>query len=307
MSALGVGEASAVTAAILWAIGSMLFGRIGRDGVPPGAMNLGKLVSAGALLVVTSFALTGRAFPTGAPTSALLLLAASGVVGLTIGDTAYFGSMLAIGVPRAILLLSSAPVFAAIGGFLWLGERLDARAVAGMALTFAGIALVIVRAPSRAAAGALSPPRPRIGRGIALGVVAALGQAGGSLLSRRAMLAGLDPLSAASGRILVGLFGLLAVALVKRDARSWTRALAKDRAWLRVGLAAIVGTYCGIWLAQTALLRASSTGVASTLLATSPVFALPIAHVAGVERMTARASIGVAIAMLGIATLTLRG
>ena len=106
-----IGELSAVAAAILWAIGSLLFGRIGRDGVPPGAMNLGKLIVAGSLLAITALALTGHVVPMGAPTSALVLLALSGVAGLTIGDTAYFGSIVALGVPRAILLLSSAPVF----------------------------------------------------------------------------------------------------------------------------------------------------------------------------------------------------
>src|SRR5205085_2067457 len=83
------------------------------------------------------------------------------------------------------------------------------------------------------------------------------------------------------------------------DAIPWTRALIAKRMWLRVGLASMVGTYCGIWLAQTALLKARSTGVATTLLATSPVFALPIAHLAGNERMTARAVIGVLIAIGG--------
>lgn len=293
-----IGELSAVAAAIMWAIGSLLFGRIGRDGVPPGAMNLGKLIFAGSLLAITALLMTGHVVPIGAPTSALVLLALSGIAGLTIGDTAYFGAIMSIGVPRAILLLSAAPVFAALGGWLWLGERLDVRALFGMALVFGGIVLVVVR---RDVEGA-----PSSTRGILLGVVAALGQAVGSLLSRRAMQVGLDPLAAAVGRILTGGIGLYAIALVTRDAIPWTRSLFARRTWLRVGLASIVGTYCGIWLAQTALLRARSTGVATTLLATSPVFALPIAHVAGHEKMTVRAVSGVLIAIAGIAVLSLR-
>ncbi len=293
-----IGELSAVAAAILWAIGSLLFGRIGRDGVPPGAMNLGKLIVAGSLLAITALALTGHVVPMGAPTSALVLLALSGVAGLTIGDTAYFGSIVALGVPRAILLLSSAPVFAALGGWLWLGEQLDLRALFGMALVFFGIILVVIRRDL--------PGAPSSTRGIVLGVIAALGQAGGSLLSRRAMQVGLDPLAAAVGRILTGGVGLYAIALVTRDAIPWTRALLVKRAWLRVGLASLVGTYCGIWLAQTALLHARSTGVATTLLATSPVFALPIAHLAGHEKLTFRAILGVAVTIFGIAVLSLR-
>lgn len=295
---IGVGELCAVAAAIAWAIGSLLFGRLGRDGVPPGAMNLGKLVVAGSLLAITALSLTGHVVPLGAPTSALVLLVLSGVAGLTIGDTAYFGSIVALGVPRAILLLSSAPVFAALGGWLWLGETLDVRAVLGMTLVFGGIVLVVVR---RDVAGA-----PSSTRGIVLGIIAALGQAAGSLLSRRAMQVGLEPLAAAVGRILTGGIGLYAIALITRDAVPWTRALMKERTWLRVGLASIVGTYFGIWLAQTALLHARSTGVATTLLATSPVFALPIAHLAKHEKMTMRSVVGVVVTIAGIAALSLR-
>jgi drug/metabolite transporter (DMT)-like permease len=295
---IGVGELCAVAAAILWAIGSLLFGRLGREGVPPGAMNLGKLVFAGSLLAITALVLTGHVVPTDAPTSAIVLLVLSGIAGLTIGDTAYFGAIVAIGVPRAILLTLSAPVFAALGGWLWLGEQLDVRALAGMALVFFGIILVVIR---RDVEGA-----PSSTRGIVLGVIAALGQAAGSLLSRRAMQVGLDPLAAAVGRILTGGIGLYAIALLTRDAIPWTRALLTKRTWLRVGLASLVGTYCGIWLAQTALLRARSTGVATTLLATSPVFALPIAHVAGHEKLTLRAVSGVLITIAGIAVLSLR-
>ena len=295
---MGSGELAALAAALTWAIGSLLFARIGRT-VPPGAMNLGKLVAAGGLLALTHLLISSKAFvPAGVPSSALMLLALSGIAGLTIGDTAYFGAIVALGVPRAILLLSSAPVFAAVFGWVWLGERLDLRAVSGIALTLSGIGLVVLR--------------PRVldervsSRGLALGVVAALGQASGSVLSRRAMQAGLDPLAAAVGRIAVGGIGLYAIAWMTGHARGWHKALAKDRAWLWVTLASLVGTYCGIWLAQTALARASSTGVASTLLATSPVFALPLAHVVGAEKMTARSLVGVLVAMVGIALLTLR-
>lgn len=292
---MGAGELAALAAALTWAIGSLLFGRIGRT-VPPGAMNLGKLVAAGAMLALTHLVISRHPFlPPGVAGSALVLLALSGVAGLTIGDTAYFGAIVALGVPRAILLLSSAPVFAALIGWLWLGERVALRAVLGIGLTLSGIVLVVAR---RAVGGP-----PLTARGLALGMVAALGQASGSVLSRKAMQGGFDPLAAAVGRIAVGAIGLWAVAWATGHARGWHGALAKDRAWLWVSLTAMIGSYGGIWLSQLALAHASSTGVASTLLATSPVFALPLAHFFGGERMTGRSAIGVLLAMAGIALL----
>lgn len=295
-----IGELCAVAAAITWAIGSILFARIGR-GVAPGAMNVGKLVVAGGLLTLTHLAIGGRFVPEHATAGAGWLLAASGILGLTIGDTAYFAAMMELGVARAILMLSTAPVFAALGGFLILGETLDARSLLGMALTMGGVGLVVAR-PNDPTRGS---PRPS-GKGLAFGLVAAVGQASGSLLSRRAMQAGVDPLAASALRIVIGAIGLTLVALAIGRVGSWSRELAKDRAWAKVAVGSLLGSYCGIWLAQTAILRASSTGVATALLATSPVFALPIAHYAGMDRMTARAGVGALLAVAGIAVLSIR-
>ena len=302
-----IGELCALAAATTWAVGSILFAGLGRT-VPAGAMNLGKLVAAGVLLSVTHVVLGGALLPPSASTHAIVLLSASGLLGLSLGDWAYFAAMDALGVARAMLLLSTAPVFAALGGRLWLDERLDARSGLGMALTIGGVVLVVMRrtpAPKIAAlAGAA--PRPSTARGVALGIVSALGQAGGSLLSRRAMQEGIDPLAAAAGRLIVGAVGLFAIAMVWRRARPWIAALRRDRAWLKVGLAAVIGSYVGIWLAQIALQRSRSTGVATTLLATPPVLGLPLAHAVGLDRITPRALFGAVVAVAGIALLSIR-
>lgn len=302
-----IGELAAVVAALTWAIGSILFANIGKT-VPPGAMNLGKLLVAGSLLTLTHAILSmvhGQpVFPIGLPTRALLLLSASGVVGLTIGDTAYFAAMEELGVSRAILLLSTAPVFAALGGYLWMGESLDRRAMLGMMLTVAGVSLVIARGTEARTQQTIE--RRASPRGIVLGLISALGQAGGSLLSRRAMQSGIDPLAASAGRIVVGGVGVVLVALVTRRGVVWLRALAKDRAWTKVTIGALLGTYAGIWLAQIALSRASSTGAAATLLATPPVFALPLAHFLKLDRVTKLGVVGASIALVGVAVLSSR-
>jgi drug/metabolite transporter (DMT)-like permease len=72
-----------------------------------------------------------------------------------------------------------------------------------------------------------------------------------------------------------------------------------------VGGSAFVGTYVGMWLSQVAIGRASSTAVAATLLATSPIFALPIGRWLEAERITARALGGTVLAVAGLAALTL--
>ncbi len=317
-AAVPIGELCALAAAASWAVGSLLFARIGRR-VAPGAMNLGKCVAASIVLSLARVALAPWLGGVVGRADGALLLAVSGLVGLTIGDTAHFGALVAIGVQRAILLLASAPVFAAIGGALFLGERVAGREALGIGLTLAGIALVVTGRPHRTrneggstheaaerapgAAGGSGEARWR--RGVALGVVAALGQAGGSLLSRKAMLLGTDPLAAAAGRLIVGAVGLVVVARVTGHLRPWAGDLGRDRSWAKVAGASLIGTVGGIWLAQLGLAYTSSTGVASTLLATSPIFALPLAHFAGHERITARGVAGTLLAIGGVVLLSL--
>ncbi|MDB9494872.1 EamA family transporter, partial [Spirulina subsalsa CS-330] len=68
-----------------------------------------------------------------------------------------------------------------------------------------------------------------------------------------------------------------------------------------ITIAAFGGTYLAIWLQQIAL-KYTATGTAQTLLATSPLFVLPLAALWG-ETITPRSVLGVGIAIAGIALL----
>lgn len=300
----GFGELCGLLAAMTWAVGSLFFSKIGAR-MSSGAMSLGKTTSAG-LMLFSMHALLARAHGealvpaplTGRPGA---LLGLSAIVGLTIGDTALFGAMLRLGAPRAMLIHSSAPIFAAIAGRLFLHEELSARAIVGIAITVSGIGLVVSARRDDAPID-----RTRLRAGVALGLVAALGQAMGSVLSRQATKAALSPIAAASFRLFVGAVALAVVMLPSGHTRGWLRELRTDRGWLRVAGASFIGSCLGLWLAQTSLKESQSVGVAATLLATTPIFLLPLAHVAKVERMTVRASFGVLSAICGVAALTLR-
>lgn len=69
-----------------------------------------------------------------------------------------------------------------------------------------------------------------------------------------------------------------------------------------IAIAAFGSTYLGIWLQQTAL-KFSPTGIAQTLLATSPLFILPLAALMG-EKISSQAIGGVLIAVSGIFVLS---
>ena len=292
------GELCGLAAAACWAGGSLLFSRIGRTTAPE-VMNLGKSIAAGSLLVLTAIVLGWRGSMSGV---AFGWLFASALAGITVGDTAYFGALVRLGLAPAVLLLSSAPVFTAMGGWVFLGESLDANEAAGIAAVTAGIALVVTAPASELSADARRTGR--WGAGVALGLLAALGQAGGSLLSKQAMLSGVGPAETGGLRLLLGGTVLGLVLVARSRVAATVRELTTGRRWLRIAGASMLGSYAGIWLAQVAISRAKTTGIAATLLATSPICALPIARLAG-ETIRLRAVAGALLGVGGVALLTL--
>jgi drug/metabolite transporter (DMT)-like permease len=301
-----IGEAAALGAAFCWAVGSHLWGRIARSAtLVPGALNLGKCVAGAIFFGATGLVAVGRPWPD-LPARTVGLLSLSGLVGLTLGDSAYFGAMTLLGVRRALLLLSTAPVFAAIGDALWLGRPPYASEVAGIAAVLAGVAFVLREQPSGPADAA--PPvlsRGTMALGLFFGVGSGVCQAGGSLVSRAAMEAGATPLETALVRVPAALLGMIALTAAAGRLLPYARSLARPRLLGAIALAAFVGTYLGIWLAQLAIGRSSSTAVASTLLATSPIFALPLGRWLEGERITPRALVGTVLACSGLGALTL--
>jgi drug/metabolite transporter (DMT)-like permease len=300
-----IGELAALGASCCWAVGSHLFGRIGRSGeVPPGAMNLGKCLTAMGLFASTALvfgALGGHVVPAASP-RATGWLVASGFVGLALGDGAYFLAIVTIGVRRALLLLSTAPVFAAVGGALCLGEQLGVREWAAILAVMVGVGLVV---EERDAGSADRAPQHLTAAGVLFGAAAGLGQAAGSLMSRTAMAEGVTALDAAMVRLPAGVVGIIILATLSRRLVGYTRALRRPRVMGAVAGSAAVGTYLGIWLSQFAIGHAGSTAVASTLLATSPIFALPLGKWLNADRITPRALAGTLVACAGLVLLTL--
>ena len=196
-------------------------------------------------------------------------------------------------------------MFVAIGGALFLGESLGGRDVAAIAAVLAGVVVVIPEqgAPAAAPGLALSPRASAVG--VLLGLASALGQAAGSLISRRVMAGGVSALDTSLVRLLAGLAGMIVITGALGRLRAWGRVLARPRLLGSIAGAAFVGTYCGLWLSQIAIGRASSTAVASTLVSTSPLFALPLGRWLDDERITPRAAGGTVLAVVGLAALTL--
>jgi drug/metabolite transporter (DMT)-like permease len=289
------GELAALAAAFLWAVATVIFGRLGKY-LPPLVLNLAKGAIAILLLLATLLLL--QRSPVGLGPLPLGLLMASGMIGIGLGDTAYFTAINHLGPRRALLLETLAPPLAALLALIFLGEVLSARAWIGIALTVLGVVGVISERVPQPAGVALQPTT----RGIVYGVLAALGQATGAVMSR-AVLAdtAVDPLWSTLLRLGGGLVIILGILRWRGPVMEQVAPLRSARIFGVVALVAFLGTYLAIYLQQTAL-KYAATGVAQALTSTSPLFVLPLAAALG-DRVSPRAIGGVLLALVGVGLL----
>ena len=210
---------------------------------------------------------------------ALLLLALSGVVGIALGDSLFFGALRRLGTRRSLTLTAGGPALTALGGLVALGERPHLPQWLGIGLIGLAVALVARQQPRLDPLNRAS--RPWVGLLLALGAMAC-GSAG-ALLARAALRSGEVPtLLAATVRlagaslVLIPALAPLRNRLPQRDSRPDWRALP----WPTLVAATLLGTSLGILLQQMALAGLPG-GLAVALLSTSPVMALPFAHLEG--------------------------
>jgi drug/metabolite transporter (DMT)-like permease len=290
------GELAALGAAFLWSVATVLFGQVGKQ-VPPLVLNLAKGVVAIALVVVTLIVL--QRAPTGLDGRAWGLLLVSGGLGIGVGDTLYFTSINRLGPRRALLLETLAPPLAALLALGLLGENLSLRDWAGIGLTLLGVVWVI---SERLPAGA-SMVRPRW-QDTVFGALAALTSAVAAVLSRAALVdTAIDPLWGTLLRLTGGLIILLVILRNQGPLPTPRQILPNRRVLGWLVLAAFLGTYLGIYLQQTAF-KFAATGIAQSLLATSPLFVLPLAAAMG-DRVSLRAVGGALLALVGVGLLVM--
>ena len=142
-----VGELSALLTAFLWSGTSMVFTeattRVGSIQV-----NITRMVLALVFLGVTIW-LLGESYAMSA--GQLYNLALSGIIGLVIGDSFLFRAFKDIGARISMLIMSLVPALTAAMGYVFLDESLKPLAIAGMIITIAGIAVVVLERQPAAA------------------------------------------------------------------------------------------------------------------------------------------------------------
>jgi drug/metabolite transporter (DMT)-like permease len=294
------GEFAALGTAVCWAAGSNLFAAAGRR-MGSGTLNRLRITVAAGFLGLALLVTRGSPWPTWATAMQVGLLAASGLVGFVFGDAHYFRSLVILGPGRATLIASTAPLFTAVLAWPVLGETPGPLALLGMALTLGGIFWVLYRCEQvehvhvegSALAGAVS------------GVLGAVGQAVGYVISKLALRSGLDPLSATVVRIVAAALGVWVLAAAQGTAAKSFEAMRDRRATLFMVAGAFAGPFMGVTLSLTAL-KFIEAGVAASLTAIYPLLAILLASRFHGERLNLRTLAGALVAVAGVVVLFMR-
>jgi drug/metabolite transporter (DMT)-like permease len=288
------GEIAALSAALIWAVATMIYARTGNR-APAMFLNLVKGSVAVAMLCLTVLVL-GEA-PPRLTLSQWLWLAGSGIVGISIGDSAYFSAIRRIGPSQTLLVESLAPPLTGVLALFFLHEAIGFWAWTGIFLTMSGILWVVTEH---------QPNAQRISfPGLAFASLAALCQAGGMVMSRQVMVSTeITPLWAALIRLAAASLVLWTVLpvlrpdmVLRRD--SWRAVGTAKNGWAFFILAVFLGTFLGIWLQQAAL-KLTGAAIAQTLLSVSPLFALALAAMSG-HKVSRRSLTGALVTLAGVA------
>ncbi len=308
---LPLGEMAALGAATCWAFTSLLFTFGGRR-VGSQVVNLARLLVAAVVLITLHRLTLGAWLPFEAAPDRWGWLALSGLIGLVLGDAALFQALIVLGPRLGALMMALAPIIATVAAWLFLSERLAWVDLLAIVLAVGGVAWVVAeRRPHVPAAlpavGAVPAPagNRNFAWGVLLGVGAATGQALGLITSRLGMYADFPVISATVIRMLAATLILWVTATATGRAAHPFRALALDRrAAAAIGLASLIGPVLGVYLSLVAIQHAP-VGIASTLMALTPVVVLPLVRVLHRERISPRAVLGTIVALSGVAMIFL--
>ncbi len=273
------------------------------------SVNVIRLLLGSVFLGLILWLTTGTPYPAFADGKAWLWLALSALVGYLFGDWCLFNSYLVIGARFGQLFMTLAPVMAAISAWALLGETLSLRSILAMAVTLSGIAISIL---SRDKDHHIRSTLPL--KGILLGIGAGTGQGVGLVLSKigmqyysaaippdaPAMMETMMPFAATMIRALIGGFSFLLVMTLTRQSHMLRAALTEKKGMRYTVLTTLFGPVLGVSLSLMAV-RYANAGIASTLMALTPVLIILPYALIHKQRVRARELIGVAVSMTGVA------
>jgi len=228
-------------------------------------------------------------------------LSMSSWVGILIGDTALFVCMNRLGPRRCGVLFATHALFSAFFAWLFLGETLWGMTLVGSGVLVSGVMVAIVWGRRDEETHAWENTKGTLWMGVAMGLLAALGQATATLLIKPLMSTGIDAVSASAVRATAS----FAAHLFLLWAGVGLSKLANPLTWknlLNTAISACVSMVIGM----TLILQALKTGQANLVAIFSsiaPVLLLPLLWAVYRRKPAAGAWWGGAMTVVGSAMI----
>lgn len=314
-----IANMAALGAALCWAAGGLI--AIGPVRVLGSiAFNRVRLtIVATALLIATTLMGGWQTLDTGSA----LTLALSGLLGIVVGDMALFWSLSRLGPRRNVVIYAANAPLTALLAYALLGEALGPWTVLGVALVTLGVMLAVaLRSGSTHSWEAI---QGSLLAGVSVCLLAAVGQAAGSIIAKPVMAAGADPIASAAVRVTTAALMFTAIgalSAIRGGGAAAGGGLAggmfggmlgglllprglTPKLMLQIAGNGLLGVGLGMTLLLVGLAHGNA-GVVATLSALSPVLILPMMWLLTGQRPALGAWVGAAVAVAGVALIVNR-
>ncbi|MBQ9548354.1 MAG: DMT family transporter [Bacteroidales bacterium] len=303
-----LGEIISLGVAASWTI-TALFADKASHRLGSNSTNVIRLTLAIVFLAIILWIGVGHPYPVYANRETWYWLTLSALVGYVFGDWCLFNCYLSVGARFGQLFMTLAPPIAAIAAWGILGENLSWKAILAMGVTLCGIAISIL---SKEGGDKVHLTLPL--KGVLLGLGAGLGQGVGLVLSKIGLqhyesalppdapplMSDLMPFAATMIRAVVGALGFLMLMAFQRKLTELRSAVNDGKGLGYALVVTLFGPVLGVSLSLLAL-QYTHAGIASTLMALTPVFILIPYAVIYKQRIRFREILGVVVSMSGIA------
>ena len=287
-----LGEFSALLTAILWVISGVFFERASKR-TSSIAVAFLRMLFALVLISLLMWFTRGKLLPTDATPSAWLWLSLSGIVGFVVGDMFLFESYVRIGARISLLLMSFSPIITGILSYFIFGEVLQPMAILGVALTLAGIAVVVIMRGENNNLKLRHDPY-----GVFCGVMGAMGQSVGTILSKQGM-GNYDAFAATQIRIIASIVGFTIFFMIGKHWQKLAVLIKDTYASLWTTIGAIFGPVLGVGFSLLAI-QNTQTAVAAAIMSIMPVLVIPVNWVILKERIKWVEIVGALATVLGV-------
>lgn len=303
------GEIIALIVAFSWTA-TALFADIASHRIGALPLNLIRMAMSLLFLALLLWVFTGSPYPQFADGKAWFWLALSGLVGYVFGDYCLFNSYIVFGSRYGQLFMTLAPPVAGIAGWLMLGEAMSWHSWLAMLVTLTGIGYSILNRGGESHKLTLQLPL----KGVLLGIGAGIGQGVGLVLSKIGLeyyeasvpadapeaIARLMPFAGTFIRAVFGLIGFAAILALRKSLGQVHEALHDRKGMSFAALTTFFGPFLGVSLSLMAVQYAKA-GIASTLMALTPVLIIVPYALINKQRITAKEVIGTLITITGVA------